>query len=61
VGFGTTKQLGFFCLTSAPLKPRVWLFFLTKEQCCLLVEDNKEMRKEGGLCAEWFQEDGIKF
>ena len=52
VGFGTTKRLDFLCLTSASLKPRIWLFFLTKEQCYPSVEDDKEIRKEGGLYAE---------
>jgi len=44
VGFGTTKRLGFLYLTSAPLKPRVQLFFLTKGQCCSSVEDDKRVR-----------------
>jgi len=44
VGFGTTKQLSFLYLTNVPLKPRVWLFFLTKGQCCPLVEDEKIVR-----------------
>ena len=61
VGFGTTKWLGFLCLTSAFLKPRIWLFFLTKEQCYLSVEDDKKIRKKRGLYAEQSQEDGIKF
>ena len=46
VGFGTTKWLGFLYLTSAFLKSRVWLFFLTKGWCCPLVEDDKRVRKK---------------
>ena len=56
VGFGITKQLGFLCLTSTPLKPRVWLFFLTKRQYCPLVEDDKRVRVVRGSCAGWSQE-----
>jgi len=44
VGFGTTKWLGFLCLTSTPLKPRVWLFFLTKGQCCPSIKGDKRVR-----------------
>jgi len=44
VGFGTTKRLGFLYLTSALLKPRVRLFFLTKGQCCPSVKDEKRVR-----------------
>ena len=50
VGFGTTKRLGFLCLTSAPLKPRVWLFFLTKGRCCPSVEDGKRVKVERAQC-----------
>ena len=42
--FGTNKWLGFLYLISTPLKLRVWLFFLTKGQCYLLVEDGKRVR-----------------
>jgi len=34
VGFGTTKRLGFPLLVGIFLKPRVQLFFLTKERYC---------------------------
>ena len=53
VGFGTTttKQLGFLCLTSTPLKPRVQLFFLIKGQYYPSVEDDKRNeKKERALC-----------
>ena len=46
VGFGTTKRLGFSCLTSIPLMPRIWQFFLTKEWCCSSVEDGKRVSYE---------------
>ena len=42
VGFGTTKQLGSPLLVGMPLKPRVWLFFLTKELCCFLLRIIRE-------------------
>ena len=55
VGFDTTKWLGFLCLTSTFLKPRVQLFFLTKGWCCPLVEDEKRVRvREGPVL------DGLK-
>ena len=43
VGFGTTKRLGFPLLVGMPLKPRVRLFFLTRELCCSLLWDTWDM------------------
>jgi len=48
VGFGITKQLDFLYLTSAPLKPRVWLFFLTLG-ILPLVEDDERVKEERAL------------
>jgi len=43
VGFDINKQPGFLYLIGTPLKPRIWLFFLTKKQGCPLVEDDKRV------------------
>jgi len=61
VDFGTTKQLGFLCLTSTLFEPKVWLFFLTKGQCCPLVEDDKRIRVVRGSCVGQSQKKAIEF
>jgi len=43
VSFGTTERLGFPLLVGTPLKPRVQLFFLTKELCCSLLRMIREL------------------
>jgi len=55
VSFSTTKQLGFLYLTSTSLKPKVWLFFLTKGQCYPLVEDEKRVRVREGPVLDGFK------
>ena len=43
MGFGTNKRLEFALLVGVPLEPRVQLLFLTKRQCCPLVEDDERV------------------
>ena len=45
MGFGITKWPGFLYLTSIPLKPRVWLFFLTLG-ILLLVKNNSRVKEK---------------